>query len=284
MRPDKKDLAWIARWNWIIEDQGHYIAESDEGPQKVIIQGPVLDAMRGSLIYTGEELSSLVGFAPKNQNDYDTQIEVVDETTVAAILRLDSGGSIVTVLNFASAKKAGGGYLNGAVAQEEALCRCSGLHACLTTRTTSLYYGMERPMDGFYHDHMIWSPDVPFYRNDQHQLLPRCRHASVVTSPAPNISALSQLGPRSTAVRDALSARAGKVLALAHYHETEVLVLGAWGCGVFGNDPAVVADVFAQWLKTDRFKRAFERVVFAIPTFGNSSDPNLVAFRKRFGK
>lgn len=42
------------------------------------------------------------------------------------------------------------------------------------------------------------------------------------------------------------------------------MVLGAWGCGVFRNDPHQVADVFATWLDHAGFAGAFDLVVFAV--------------------
>jgi uncharacterized protein (TIGR02452 family) len=54
------------------------------------------------------------------------------------------------------------------------------------------------------------------------------------------------------------------VLAAARHHAHRILVLGAWGCGVFRNDPAFVADVFARLLASPSFAGAFDRVVFAI--------------------
>ncbi|MBL8743365.1 MAG: TIGR02452 family protein, partial [Myxococcales bacterium] len=59
-----------------------------------------------------------------------------------------------------------------------------------------------------------------------------------------------------------------------------VLVLGAWGCGVFGNDPAMAADSFGTWLESSRFRASFARVVFAVydPAFDK---PSFTAFSKR---
>ena len=70
------------------------------------------------------------------------------------------------------------------------------------------------------------------------------------------------------------------VLAAAQDAGARDLLLGAWGCGVFCNDPVVVADAFGEWLESPRFAGAFDRVVFAI--LDPRDQGNLRAFRARF--
>jgi uncharacterized protein (TIGR02452 family) len=76
--------------------------------------------------------------------------------------------------------------------------------------------------------------------------------------------------------------RAGKVLALAGRHQCEALVLGAWGCGVFQNDPATVALVFADYLRPDGdFGGRFRHVSFAVYDTSRTRD-TIGAFTTRF--
>ena len=274
----KKDLAQIAFWNSIIVRQGSYISPTGN---EVAISGRQKEAEDHTVVLHSDWLEALAINTPKMPRPgFETVITVTDETTAEAARRLESPSAMTAMLNFASAKRPGGGYINGAVAQEEAVCRCSGLYECLLTKPG--FYKVAAGEDGFYTDHMIWSPDVPFFRDDNHQLLSSPYYCSVITAAAPNVSALSKFGPRHSQVRQALQIRVGKALALAEKEEVDTLILGAWGCGVFGNDPDVVADVFAAWLETPRFKGVFEQVVFAIPSFGKPNEPNLVAFQKRF--
>jgi uncharacterized protein (TIGR02452 family) len=81
----------------------------------------------------------------------------------------------------------------------------------------------------------------------------------------------------------ALQARAGQVLAIAQAHGHRCLLLGAWGCGVFRNDPRQVAEAFGAWLEAERFRGAFDRVVFAVYTPRSRDEANLPAFEARFG-
>jgi uncharacterized protein (TIGR02452 family) len=58
--------------------------------------------------------------------------------------------------------------------------------------------------------------------------------------------------------------RSEYVLALAASQGYKHLVLGAWGCGVFRNDPDVVAGAFASHLRHGDWAGRFERVVFSV--------------------
>ena len=92
-------------------------------------------------------------------------IEVTAETTQHAARRLVESESVadLVLLNFASARNAGGGFINGAKAQEEDLCRCSGLYQCLISQRG--YYDANRKQESaLYTDHLIYSPNVPWFR------------------------------------------------------------------------------------------------------------------------
>ena len=117
-----------------------------------------------------------------------------------------------------------------------------------------------------YLDLLIYSPLVPFFRNDAGVLLEEPILASVITAPAPNAGAVMQNEPQNTkAIEPALRRRAELVLTIAQAHNIERLVLGAWGCGVFRNDPKLVATVFSDLLNPHgKFAGAFSQVVFAV--------------------
>ncbi|WP_437893599.1 TIGR02452 family protein [Sorangium sp. So ce124] len=272
-------LTSIAAETVQIASRGEYTAPSGA---TVRIRDRVLAAVKGTVLYRP---GSLDAWEPKERLDRPTAIQVTGETTGAAGRRLieQEGEARVMALNFASAKNPGGGFLRGAKAQEEDLARCSGLYASLVEQRD--YYDQNRACGSFlYTDHIIYSPDVPFFRDEQHALLDRPFALSIVTAPAPNAGeAFQRDDATDQEIRAALERRADMVLAAAGAHGHRCLVLGAWGCGVFRNDPREVADVFARCLGSPRFRGAFSRVVFAVYDRGDDR-PNYRAFQERFAQ
>lgn len=185
-----------------------------------------------------------------------TVVEVAEQSTLQAAARLDEP----CVLNFASARKPGGGFMNGAQAQEESLARASSLYSSLIAAEP--FYAFHRASPTLlYSDHMIYSPNVQVFKDDSGTLLARPYRMAVITAAAPNTRKLA--GRQLVQVPGVLHDRGGKILALAAHHGHRTLVLGAWGCGVFGNDPTVVAQAFRDQLDGP-FRGIFERVVFAV--------------------
>ena len=95
---------------------------------------------------------------------------VVLESTVACIHRIALAGVAPCALNFASAKNPGGGWLRGAQAQEEALCRASYLYSCIKGSPVHQLAKADSN-NALYHDVAIFSPDVPVIKTDAGELL-----------------------------------------------------------------------------------------------------------------
>jgi uncharacterized protein (TIGR02452 family) len=188
--------------------------------------------------------------------------EVTGESSLEAARRI---AEPVAVLNFASARNPGGGFLNGARAQEEALCRASALYTCLL-RAREFYDHHRAHRDPFYTDRVIHSPAVPVFRDDRGGLLDEPYTVGFLTAAAPNAGVVLRTAPeRAAELPRAIAVRAERVLETAVAHGYRRLVLGAWGCGVFRNDPAQVAGAFRTLLGPGgRFAGAFEHVVFGI--------------------
>lgn len=192
----------------------------------------------------------------------DPLFEVTGESSLEAARRVTGP---VAVLNFASARNPGGGFLNGAQAQEEALCRASALYTCLL-EARGFYDHHRAHRDPFYTDRVIHSPAVPVFRDDRGRLLDEPYTAGFLTAAAPNAGVVRRTAPeRAAELPRVLAVRAERVLETAVAHGYRRLVLGAWGCGVFQNDPAQVAGAFRALLGPGgRFAAAFEHVVFGV--------------------
>ncbi len=236
----------IAEETVAILDAGFY----RRGERTVRIGEDVAAAVKGARLVPPD------GFAEPGPARHGTRVELTRETTLEAARRIGPG---VAALNFASAKNPGGGFLRGAHAQEEALARASGLYPTLRRFQTDFYDLHRASGDLRYSDRMIYSPAVPVFRDESGALLDEPYRVSFITSPAPNRGAL----PPGTDVSGVLRRRAWKVLALAAAEGYERLVLGAWGCGVFGNDPAEVAATWSDLL-SGPFTGRFAQVVMAV--------------------
>ncbi|MEY9872551.1 uncharacterized protein (TIGR02452 family) [Streptacidiphilus sp. MAP12-33] len=265
----------LASANQAIAEVGHYLAADGT---EVAIGAALAAAIAGTRCFAPDEP---LPPGPTPSGTHTTVVEVTAEGSLSAARRLAADGP-VAVLNFASARNVGGGYLGGARAQEEDLCRNALLYPCLLQARD--YYETHRASDDLlYSDRVIWSPAVPVHRDERGALLARPFAASFLTSPAPNAGALLRrdpaAGPR---IHDALARRSGRVLAVAAAQGARQLVLGAWGCGVFGNDPVRVAEAFRAWLAPGgAYHGVFERVVFAVRDRAEPS-ANRAAFQRVF--
>jgi len=265
----RSERAAIARETQAIVAAGRYERDS----RAVDIGASVAAARQGSHLHLPDDPALDLAPTPAGEES----VEVTGETTLAAAARLVAEGhTAVAALNFASAHQAGGGYLNGAEAQEEGLARASALAECLEA-VPEFYEFHRRQRDPRYSDRIVCSPAVPVFRDDAGTLLARPYEVTFLTAAAPNAGALAEQG-RSADLRSLIRRRARRVLAAAVLHDQRAVVLGAWGCGVFRYDPAVVADVFAGLLE-DGFTGAFDRVTFAVldrapgaPTLGAFED------------
>ena len=200
----------------------------------------------------------------------DVEVDVMADTVLAAsqllaLVQQTAPGA----LNFASARNPGGGFTTGAQAQEESIARSSALYPCLSKHHQSFFVPQRQARSGAYSHDMIFSPSVPVIRDSSGQLLDKPYVVHFLTSAAPNVGSMRRdLGDK--AEREAeiqLRERIGRVLALFVAYGVSDVVLGAWGCGVFGNDPKMVSEIFAAELR-GRFRRCFRRVVFAVTDAG----------------
>ncbi|EPQ55221.1 hypothetical protein GLOTRDRAFT_76540 [Gloeophyllum trabeum ATCC 11539] len=202
------------------------------------------------------------------------EVSTLDGARLLFTQRGRSSDGRIGVLNFASAKKPGGGFLTGAQAQEESLARSSNLYPTLLTEPAQRFYTLHNKdgKGGYYSHAMVFSPGVALVRDDAGAWLPPVE-VDVVTSAAVNAGvARNTLWGRTagqaeeTKIARAMKERMGRILFLFEQQGVAELVLGSFGTGVFKNDVATVARIWAELLCAPgaRFKNIFDRVLFAI--------------------
>ncbi len=203
-------------------------------------------------------------------------------------------GNHVAVHNFASASNPGGGVVNGSGAQEECLCRCSNLYFCLNTPDMwGMFYTPHRAAhDPIHNDDIIYTPDIVVFKTDtdRPELMERDAwyNVDVITCAAPNLRANpsnrynSGDGTREVSLSNKeLQAlhekRLRRILDSAVMNHADTVILGAFGCGAFCNEPHVVATAAANVVRD--YIYAFENIEFAVYC-GQKDDCNYRTFNK----
>ena len=210
-------------------------------------------------------INATVSYPPDHQlqesmtGNYSTRITIENTTTLEAAHRLILEGYRPAVLNFASATHPGGGFLGGARAQEEYLARSSALYACIKDNAMYAFHRSRR--DPLYTDFAIYSPDVPVFRHDDGSLIDEPYTVGIITCPAVNAGKVEP--GRREEIGPAMWLRIKKVLSIGLKHSHDSIVLGAWGCGAFGNGGRQIAGLFHRAFERD-FQGSYRRVVFAI--------------------
>jgi uncharacterized protein (TIGR02452 family) len=240
----------------------------------------IAPAVRMSELYRPDDIIYL----PSGKINNNPNVYITKESTLEAAARLSNQD--ICILNFASAKHPGGGFMSGAMAQEESIARSSALYATLIVHEEFYDANIKSIKDnvGIYTNHAIYSPNVPVFRDDEGYWLDEPYTISVVTSPAPNLTAiLDWENPVDdytdyeiyNKVESVFDTRMYQVLSIMAHHEHRNIILGAWGCGIFGNNPDIVARLFKRNL--DKI-RLFDNIIFAI--YGNTQ--NVLSFEKVF--
>ncbi|MCP4440307.1 MAG: TIGR02452 family protein [Aureispira sp.] len=251
-----------------IIEQGHYINTLGE---QIDLKENMVRAIDRAIFLDPEGLNLLSSKVPKLKEDkesFETIIELYNETTLSAAHRLatEENEDKVLCLNFASAKNPGGGFLGGSQAQEESLARASTLYPTLTQFMEPMYMFHRKYGTCLYSHRMIYSPEVAVFRDDFDNLLDQPYYTAFITAPAVNAGCIRSNEPKKTKkIEPTMLERVEAVLATAYTQGHEVLVLGAWGCGVFRNNPTDIASYFAQFLRNGGlYAGAFRKIVFAV--------------------
>lgn len=206
-------------------------------------------------------------------------IKVENVDIIQAITRSDK---TYGVLNFASAYHPGGGFLNGALAQEESLCFGSNLYLTQIRFQKAFYEYHQSIKSKCYSDRMIYSKDVVYIRDEQYACLPEPKLADIITSPAVNLGVALSRGEDEETCYRMMKTRMRKILMLFHEKGNTHIILGAFGCGVFRNDPKRIAQIWKELLIDEDMKSGFHEILFAVYDKSKTQN-NIQAFTSVFG-
>lgn len=243
-----------------ISKKGEYLI----GPRKISFS-----IENNTQIYKEKDFEEIIkNLKEKQIGIEDTNIVVKNEGTVDTIFRLSKNKGFknlsLGVLNFASAYNPGGGFESGAMAQEECLAYCSDLYLKQTTGKGPEYYQINRSnRQPIYTDTMLMS-NVTFFRNSNFMLVAYPVMCSVLTSPAVNMGTVINFKQDEEKAQQIMKTRMRKILYIFALNNCTDLVLGAFGCGVFGNKPEDVACFWKELLFDENLKRFFNTVTFSI--------------------
>ena len=211
----------------------------------------------------------------------------IDSFSAAEELYRGSRGNKILVLNFANPFRPGGGVRAGATAQEEDLCRRSSLLLSLESDAAGEYYRYNLALDSWLSsDAIILTPHVEIIKASDGDLLEEPLVVSVMTCAAPMVREGKE-GLSEQQYRDIFYKRICTMLMCAAEWHYDDLVLGAFGCGAFGNDARIVSDLFYKALKEFHYmggelRAYFSRIDFAVLD-GSADQYNYNEFQRNFG-
>ena len=214
--------------------------------------------IRNSVIYGGQggfegDVSFPVG---------KTTLTVVPLDSVSAAIEYKEGRT--AILNFASFKHPGGGFISGSMAQEEALCHESILYNVLSGFPDYYAWNNRNLNRSLYYDRAIYTPDVIFERDSKSYKF------DIITCASPNKNAAIRNGASEEENSKALLYRVNHAFTVAAINKVDTFIVGAFGCGVFGQDPEEVG----AYIKRAAEFYELKKIICAIPP-GNR---NLEAF------
>ena len=251
---------------WVNKEERARLALAHTKEMEDLYKDEIDDCIDETLAYNANSK-----FIEKRLNN--KQIIIVDEIdSVGAVFKYVNINEITAVLNFASYNNPGGKFINGSKAQEECLCHESYLYNVLKGRIGYYKINHKNKNRSLYTARALYSPNVRFTKE--------CKDVfcDVITCAAPNKTAAQKYYNVSDEENSkVLKERIEFVLKIAQDNGVDNLILGAYGCGVFGQDPLEVAKIFKEFL-SGKYK-CFNKVIFAIP---NKLEVNYRCFQRIF--
>ncbi|MEE8808795.1 MAG: TIGR02452 family protein [Lactimicrobium sp.] len=262
-----RDLRSVAVENKKIVLQNYYVKDG----KKVEFTHSLADHQK-VIVVSPSDISSAVLSSPLH--DSVCKISVINDDSFAVPCDV--------VMNFANAYHPGGGYLSGARAQEETLCRESTLYASISSSSARVMYDANIHSSSVFNtDYMLLSPCVEVFRDGGNHLLSSPRTTAVLTLAAPNLLYNPKVhGITMSELDDYMVKRLYQFFLICSLHGYRTICTGAWGCGAFGHDAMRVASYFHTVIYQMGMGKYFDTILFAVKT---GRDPyNYEAFKRVF--
>ncbi len=192
---------------------------------------------------------------PAPAEDAATITSVTSDFATRALRRAEGKTLIVDPCSFT---RPGGGYEDGSFGPEQILCAESNLYPALQG-CKKLYHDANRGFASgqLFTDRALYLPNVAFVHDGD------IRHADVLAIPEPNRARALENHRSEREVKAALTARIEALLRIAAANEVQTLIVGAFGCGPQGFEPAVVIELFRNWIAAH--PGAIAHIAFAVP-------------------
>jgi uncharacterized protein (TIGR02452 family) len=247
-----EQLRAMASETLAICDEGGYQSPSGRALE---LREQILRSVRGSMLFRPDHEFAIQPPAVPRPGI----ITVTPESVCEACKRLLAREEKIAILNFGSATRPGGAFATGRRGLEESLIRSTALYPTIARHEEPYRYALANPSPlGL--DFLIYSPDVPFFREDNGDLMEEPFLVSVITAAPVQANQCRGKPALEAAIRDVTKRRLRKVVQLAIQFGYRVLLLGAFGCGICGNDPAVVAEIEKEILVDEGYAQFFDLI------------------------
>jgi len=204
-----------------------------------------------------------------------SNISVIPLDTVSTIEKYKSSGKCCAI-NMASHKRPGGGVRNGARAQEEGLFRCSNL----TNVISADFYPLQE-------NECLYTENAVFFKDKNYDLIPPI-NCDIVTIAALRLSGIvtdkglvSFESEHDRKIYEQITRDKIRLMcSIPSKYGVSNLILGAWGCGVFKNDPEFISKTFKKILIEEGYSSLYDNVIFGVINDRNSVANNFEIFSK----
>ena len=240
----------------------------------VVVELPNDKAMRdGSVLYQQE-----LPMAGEAEYEGTTSIKVLEQDCIVVAKGMLERGYNPAVLNLASSWSPGGGVVQGSRAQEESIFRRTNLYRSLYQFAhggkPDMFATKPEPIDlkktPHYKEHLdyhfggIYTPGATVFRASNFELFQKPFQMSFITVAAIKEPDLTPTGHFTDADKGQTRDKIRTILRIGLKHGHDCLVLGALGCGAYGNPPADVARLFHEVIEEEEFRDKYKMLAFAI--------------------